>query len=52
MLNVLNILPPDLEPRATEHIDEIIQLIERLLAKGYVPMLATMGMYTIKCLPI
>lgn len=27
----LNILPPDREPRATEHIDSIIRLIERLL---------------------
>ncbi|KTC79301.1 cysteine--tRNA ligase [Legionella cherrii] len=30
----LNILPPDVEPRATEHISSIIQLIERLLEKG------------------
>ncbi|MCW8410351.1 cysteine--tRNA ligase [Legionella sp. PATHC035] len=30
----LNILPPDVEPRATEHIGSIIQLIERLLEKG------------------
>lgn len=30
----LNILPPDVEPRATEHIDSIIHLIERLIAKG------------------
>ncbi|KTD03461.1 cysteine--tRNA ligase [Fluoribacter gormanii] len=30
----LNILPPDVEPRATEHIHTIIRLIERLLAKG------------------
>ncbi|KTD67639.1 cysteine tRNA synthetase [Legionella santicrucis] len=30
----LNILPPDGEPRATEHIHSIIHLIERLLAKG------------------
>lgn len=30
----LNILPPDVEPRATEHIASIIQLIERLLEKG------------------
>jgi cysteinyl-tRNA synthetase len=27
----LNVLPPDLEPRATEHIDEIIELIQRLI---------------------
>lgn len=30
----LNILPPDVEPRATEHIDSIIHLIERLITKG------------------
>ncbi|HHT0593175.1 TPA: cysteine--tRNA ligase [Legionella anisa] len=30
----LNILSPDVEPRATEHIGSIIQLIERLLEKG------------------
>lgn len=30
----LNILPPDLEPRATGHITNIINLIERLLQKG------------------
>lgn len=30
----LNILLPDVEPRATEHIDNIIKLIERLLVKG------------------
>lgn len=31
----LNILPPDAEPRATEHIDQIIQMIQSLLEKGY-----------------
>ncbi|RUR09324.1 cysteine--tRNA ligase [Legionella sp. km772] len=30
----LNILPPDLEPRATGHIHTIIHLIERLIEKG------------------
>ncbi len=30
----LNILSPDVEPRATEHIASIIRLIERLLEKG------------------
>lgn len=33
-IRALNILPPDHEPRATQHIDSIIHLIERLLAKG------------------
>lgn len=31
----LAILPPDVEPRATEHIAEIIQLTEQLLAKNH-----------------
>lgn len=31
----LNILPADLFPRATEHIPQCIQLIERLLDKGH-----------------
>ncbi len=31
----LNILPPDLEPRATGHIDTIIRLIERLIEKEH-----------------
>lgn len=30
----LNILPPDIEPRATGHVDTIIRLIQRLLDKG------------------
>jgi len=30
----LGMLPPDQEPRATEHIDEIIDIIEKLVAKG------------------
>ena len=31
----LGVLPPDVEPKATEHLSEMIGLIERLLAKGY-----------------
>lgn len=31
----LNILPPDVEPRATAHIEAIIRLIERLMGKGF-----------------
>lgn len=30
----LNLLPPDREPRATDHIDTIVRLIERLIDKG------------------
>lgn len=31
----LGILPPDQEPKATEHIEGIIRLIQRLLEKGF-----------------
>ncbi len=31
----LNALPPDIEPRATAHIAQMIQMIERLIAKGH-----------------
>jgi cysteinyl-tRNA synthetase len=31
----LSVLPPDAEPRATEHIDEINRMIARLIERGY-----------------
>ncbi|MBB3330920.1 cysteinyl-tRNA synthetase [Halomonas campaniensis] len=31
----LSVLPPDQEPRATRHIDDIIAMIETLITKGY-----------------
>ena len=31
----LGILPPDAEPKATDHIGEIIDMIERLISKGH-----------------
>ncbi len=31
----LKVRPADIKPRATEHIDQIIELIEKLLAKSY-----------------
>ncbi|WP_282040114.1 cysteine--tRNA ligase [Halomonas alimentaria] len=31
----LGVLPPDHEPRATRHIDDILAMIETLIAKGY-----------------
>lgn len=34
-LGALGVQPPDLEPRATQSIDEIIALIETLIEKGY-----------------
>jgi cysteinyl-tRNA synthetase len=31
----LNVTPPDVEPRATGHIAEMLELIERLISKGH-----------------
>ncbi|MGX2969821.1 cysteine--tRNA ligase [Ursidibacter arcticus] len=33
--DALNILRPDVEPRATQHIPEIIQMVQTLIEKGY-----------------
>lgn len=33
--NALFLLPPDVEPRATEHIDGIVALIKRLIEQGH-----------------
>ncbi len=32
---VLGVLPPDIEPRATRHIDEMVEMIGRLVDKGF-----------------
>lgn len=34
-LKMLNIDPPDIFPRATEHIKEMVELIKKLMEKGY-----------------
>lgn len=34
-MEALNNLPPTLEPKATENIDEIIKMIERIIKNGY-----------------
>ena len=34
-MGILGVLPPDIEPRATLHIPEMIAMIETLIAKGY-----------------
>lgn len=34
-MNGLGVLAPDLEPKATEHLPEIIELIERLIERGH-----------------
>ncbi len=31
----LGVLPPDQEPRATEHLPEIVAMVERLIARGH-----------------
>ncbi|MCB0687145.1 MAG: cysteine--tRNA ligase [Saprospiraceae bacterium] len=35
MMNIFNLLPPDIEPRATGHIIEQIEMIQSLLDRGY-----------------
>ena len=32
--DALNLIRPDIEPRVTDHMDEIIQMIERLIENG------------------
>ena len=34
-MGALYALPPDIEPRATEHLGEIIEIIQRLIANGH-----------------
>eukprot|EP01037_Dinobryon_pediforme_P016042 gene16043-16211_t len=34
-MNALGVLSPDYEPRATQHIPEMISLIESLIERGY-----------------
>ncbi|MBA3852204.1 MAG: cysteine--tRNA ligase [Chloroflexi bacterium] len=34
-MRLLDIAPPDVMPRATEHIDDMVMLIERLLERGH-----------------
>ncbi len=34
-MGALGVLPPDVEPRATRHIDEMIAMIETLIEKGH-----------------
>ena len=41
----LGMLPPDQEPRATEHIAEIIDIIERLIDKGAAYVVASGDVY-------
>ncbi len=34
-MGALGVLPPDIQPRATEHIAEMIEMIEKLVADGF-----------------
>ncbi len=34
-MGALGVLPPDLEPKATDHLPEIIDLVERLIERGH-----------------
>ena len=34
-MEALGVLPPDIEPRATEHIAEMVEMIRKLIDKGY-----------------
>ena len=34
-MGALGVLPPDIEPRATQHIDEMIAMISALIEKGH-----------------
>ena len=34
-MSALGVLPPDIEPKATDHIEEMQQMIERLIEKGH-----------------
>ena len=34
-MGALGVLPPDIEPRATQHIDEMIEMIAALIEKGF-----------------
>lgn len=41
-------LPPDIEPRATDHIPEMVSLIETLIAKGYAYAEANHVLFSVK----
>jgi cysteinyl-tRNA synthetase len=41
----LGVLPPTLEPRATEHLDEIVEMIGRLIANGHAYVAANGDVY-------
>lgn len=50
-LSSLNILPPTVEPRATFHIQEMIDVIQKLLDNGYAYQTAAHVLLSVKKLP-
>jgi len=42
---ILGVLPPDQEPRATEHIDEIVTMIRKLVDNGYAYVAGNQDVY-------
>jgi cysteinyl-tRNA synthetase len=47
----LDCLPPTVEPRATEHVGEIIALIEKLIAKGHAYFAAGHVLFDVPSMP-
>ena len=45
-MRALGVLEPDVEPRATEHIPQMIEMIETLIAPRYLEMDMTKGLST------
>ena len=43
--DALGVLPPDAEPKATDHIGEIVEMIERLIANGHAYVAANGDVY-------
>src|SRR6516164_5373921 len=48
----LGCLPPSVEPRATEHIAEIIAIIEKLLAKGHAYEAENHVLFDVRSMPL
>ncbi|MDR1361814.1 MAG: cysteine--tRNA ligase [Holosporaceae bacterium] len=50
-LELLRVLPVTLEPKATEHIHEMLEIIERLIANGFAYEAAGHVLFSVKKLP-
>ncbi|QDH18051.1 cysteine--tRNA ligase [Swingsia samuiensis] len=50
-LQALNILPPDIEPRATHHIAEMLEMIKRLLENGHAYEAQGHVLFSVRTLP-